>query len=167
MRLDINSTMMTVAEVMARRSTCIRRGVGCVLVNDRHHVIATGYNGVAAGMPHCNEKGIFREVSLDVEEVYPYACEGAFEPSGTALDKCQAIHAEQNALLQCRDVYSIYAIYSTTFPCIHCLKLLMNTSCKIIYYKEEYPGFTKLQVMWANSLPDTEAKKQQRYCVKL
>ena len=48
---------MKMAALVAERSTCLRRSVGCVLVNGRHHVLATGYNGVASGLPHCNEVG--------------------------------------------------------------------------------------------------------------
>lgn len=167
MRASIDETMMGVARVMSARSTCLRRQVGCVLVNKRNHVLATGYNGVAAGTPHCNEVGKISKVSLDVEEVHPYQCEGAYAKSGEALDKCQAIHAEQNALLQCKDVYEIEAVYTTTFPCIHCMKLLMNTSCKIIYYQDDYADSINLQIMWAESLPETEQRKLQRWCVRL
>lgn len=55
------------------------------------------------------------------------------------LDGCQAIHAEQNALLQCRDVYAIHTAYVTASPCMTCVKLLLNTSCERIVYVEEYP----------------------------
>jgi deoxycytidylate deaminase len=56
--------------------------------------------------------------------------EGAKFKSGEGLDVCQAIHAEQNALLQCKDVYDIETIYCTVSPCIHCVKLLLNYFCK-------------------------------------
>jgi dCMP deaminase len=62
-----------------------------------------------------------------------------FEP-GKGLDVCRAIHAEQNALLQCPDVYTIEKAYVTTSPCITCTKLLLNTSCKEIIFLEDYPG---------------------------
>lgn len=59
--------------------------------------------------------------------------------SGTGLDDCQAIHAEQNALLQCRNVYEVEVAYVTTSPCVTCVKLLLNTSCQRIVFVEEYP----------------------------
>ena len=120
------------AELVSTRATCIRRSVGCVLVDARKHVLATGYNGVAAGLPHCNMYDPLHETG------YPHACKGAFMPHGTGLDCCQAIHAEQNALLQCKDVYEIDTCYVTTTPCIHCTKLLLNTSCKTIVAPEVY-----------------------------
>lgn len=124
---------MQLAELTAQRATCCRRQVGCVLLNSRGHVLATGYNGVAAGQPHCNHHDPNYELGL------PYACPGAHAPSGTNLDGCQAIHAEQNALLQCKDVFSIHTCYVTASPCMTCTKLLLNTSCERIIFKEEYP----------------------------
>lgn len=135
---------MQLATVTAQRTTCLRRAVGCVLLNSRGHVLATGYNGVAAGLPHCNEvvwvpnpPTVKHEFSDS--ETYPNACSGATAPSGTNLDACQAIHAEQNAMLQCRDVYAIHTCYVTTSPCVTCCKLLLNTGCERIVYVEEYP----------------------------
>jgi len=134
---------MTVAHCCALRSTCLRRHVGCVLVNERGHVLSTGYNGVAAGLHHCNQ-----EVAATGE--FPFACGGAHSPSGTNLDACQAIHAEQNALLQCRDVYAIDTCYCTTSPCVTCTKLLLNTSCQRILFDDEYPQ-PEARELWVNA----------------
>lgn len=133
MRPSRDEWAMKLALLTAQRTTCCRRAVGCVLLNARGHVLATGYNGVAAGLPHCNEHDPFFETG------YPHACSGANAPSGTNLDGCQAIHAEQNAMLQCKDVYSIHTCYVTASPCMTCIKLLLNTSCERIVFVEEYP----------------------------
>jgi tRNA(Arg) A34 adenosine deaminase TadA len=58
---------------------------------------------------------------------------------GKGLDLCEAIHAEQNALLQCRDTKEIEVAYVTASPCVTCVKLFMNTGCKRIVFLEEYP----------------------------
>jgi dCMP deaminase len=133
MRPNRDQWALKLALVTAQRSTCARRSVGCVLLNSRGHVLSTGYNGVAAGMPHCNHHDPFHETG------FPYSCDGAWAPSGTNLDACQAIHAEQNALLQCRDVYDIHTAYVTASPCVTCCKLLLNTACQRIVFVEEYP----------------------------
>jgi len=134
MRASVDQTFMEMAYTMSRRATCIRRQVGCVLTNELNHVIATGYNGVPRGLPHCIDE----------------PCEGATSSSGTDLDKCQAIHAEQNALLQCHNVEAIHTAYCTTQPCITCIKLLLNTRCKRIVYKEAYPQASAL-ILWIKS----------------
>lgn len=128
------------ARLVSSRGTCIRRQVGCVLVNSRGHVLATGYNGVAAGLPHCRNTG----------NAHDRPCEGAGAPSGAQLDRCEAIHAEQNALLQCHDVYDIETCYTTVSPCITCVKLLMNTGCGRIVFTEPYAHDVDAKVLWTS-----------------
>lgn len=123
------------AFLVASRGTCRRRKVGCVLVNSRFELLSTGRNGPPRGEPHCTE----------------HPCPGANCPSGQGLDLCEAVHAEANALLQCRDVQQIYAVFCTTAPCIHCVKLLMNTSAMRIYFVEDYPHSQTSHDLWTRS----------------
>lgn len=122
-RPDIDVYMMGLAMMARTRATCERRSVGCALTNNLNHVVATGYNGPPRGLAHCSSE----------------FCPGILAPSGTQLDGCMAIHAEQNALLQCHDTRDIKACYVTAQPCFTCTKLLMNTSCQLIVYLEPYP----------------------------
>lgn len=122
MRPSKESYFVSMALLASSRATCPRRKVGCILTNRMGHVLATGYNGNAAGQPHCIDK----------------PCEGALCASGCGLELCQALHAEQNALLQCKDVYHIHRAYVTDSPCTTCIKLLMNTSCHEIIFLREY-----------------------------
>jgi len=136
---------MAMAKLVATRTTCLRRAVGCVLVSERGHVLATGYNGVASGAAHCNSHDGFDPVG------YPFACEGAFAGSGNLLDTCEAIHAEQNALLQCHDVWAIDVCYVTTFPCVPCMKLLLGTGCRRIAFAEDYAHREAAERIWTNA----------------
>lgn len=115
---------MAFATLVSSRGTCPRRRVGCVLVDAAGRVLATGYNGAPIGAPHC----------IDVP------CPGAHMESGAGLDLCEAIHAEQNALMFCADVSRVSACYLTTSPCPSCVKLLLNTGCNRIVYRDGYPG---------------------------
>lgn len=122
-RITIDETMLAVACVLAARSTCARRAVGCVLTDKRGRIISTGYNGVARYEPHClTEK----------------KCAAFNAPSGTNLDACAAIHAEQNAIVTLRDPDAVETCYVTTSPCTSCVKLLMNTACQRIVFINEY-----------------------------
>lgn len=123
MRPSHDDYFLAMATLVATRGTCARRKVGCIFTDKRNHVLATGYNGPPSGFPHCT----------DVH------CGGASSPSGEGLDLCEAVHAEQNALIQCRDAYSIETCYCTASPCVTCVKLLLNTSCRRICFTEEYP----------------------------
>ena len=51
---------MEIAQIVSKRSTCLRRAVGAVLVKDKQ-ILATGYNGTPKGLPHCEEVGCLRE----------------------------------------------------------------------------------------------------------
>lgn len=154
MRPERDEYFLRMAKLVATRSTCLRRNVGCVLVNARGHVLATGYNGVAAGLPHCNQPIFFTadvvDPNLEQEATprYVHACPGAKSPSGTNLDGCEAIHGEENALLQCRNVWEIDTCYCTTAPCFSCLKKLRNTSCTRIVFIEDYPHSEKSKDLW-------------------
>src|SRR5690606_13969960 len=75
-------------------------------------------------------------------------CPGVGRPSGHGLDACQAIHAEQNALLQCADTQAIHTCYCTTSPCVHCTKLLLNTSSHRILFKENYSHARESEALW-------------------
>ena len=138
-RLSKDEWGIKIAQLVAQRGTCCRRQVGCVLVNARGQVMSTGYNGVAAGETHCEGGN---------------RCQGADLPSGTGLDKCQAIHAEQNALLQCKDVWDIDTCYTTASPCTLCVRLLLNTGCKHIVFLSPYPGEDEARLRWVTSRPD-------------
>ena len=141
MRPSKDDYFMGLAKLAAQRTTCIRRGVGCVLVNERGHILSIGYNGVAAGLPHCNELKPGLDAWQQTEalpEYFPHACAGHNLPPGQ--DSCGAVHAEVNAVLQCRDPWAIAAAYVTLSPCVPCLKLLLNTSCKEIVFLAEHAG---------------------------
>ena len=136
MRLPKKEYFMSMAHIAAMRSTCLRRNVGCVLVDRHDHVIATGYNGSAKGIVNCVDSFCARDKN----------------DSGESLELCEAIHAEMNALLQCRDTQAIVSAYITDSPCIHCVKLLMNTSCETIYYTRPYSElFEDIKYRWENS----------------
>lgn len=153
------------ALLVSRRSTCHRLAVGCVLVNSRGHVLSTGYNGVAAGLMNCNqsELRLLSDIEREANKAppglvappggsvgwvappgaktayYPHRCANSDAPLGQP-NGCESIHAEQNALLQCRDVYAIEVAYVTHSPCLTCVKLLLNTGCRRIVWSVDYPS---------------------------
>lgn len=118
---------MELAEVVAKRSTCLRRNIGAVVVKDKR-VLATGYNGAPSGLAHCSEAGCLRE-KLGI-------------PSGERVEMCRGLHAEQNALVQAAR-YGISVegavLYCTNQPCVTCAKMLINSGISRVVYKDPYP----------------------------
>lgn len=109
---------LKIASVVAERSTCLRHHVGAVAVRDKH-ILATGYNGAAAGLKDCLELGCLRN-EHNIE-------------SGTRHEICRAIHAEQNVIIQAA-LHGVSlegaTIYCTHTPCILCAKMLVNARIK-------------------------------------
>ena len=119
---------MEMAELTAKRSTCMRRHVGAVIVKDRH-AIATGYNGAPSGIMHCEERGGCIRQQLNV-------------PSGQRHELCMALHAGQNAIIQAAVMGNSVeggTIYITHQPCAICAKMILNAGIKRIVIKEGYP----------------------------
>jgi dCMP deaminase len=124
MRLTKEQYFMELALATARRSSCLSRQVGAVLVDHQSHVLATGYNGSPRGVENCSDLGVCRRTHLNQGE--------------GLVDQCLAVHAEANALLQCHDVNKVDTVYVNTSPCQMCTRLLLNTSCHVIVTLEIY-----------------------------
>jgi len=128
-RLEIDDYFSQIATLVGERSTCRRRKVGCVLVDSKKHIVATGYNGVPSGFTHCLDQ----------------PCEGAFALSGVDLDKCLAVHAEVNAFLQLISEDKLTAYLPAT-PCFSCAKMICNSNVVRIVAQEWYPHPTVREI---------------------
>ncbi len=118
---------MQVADVVATRSTCLRRNIGAVIVRDKR-ILATGYNGAPTGLPHCSEVGCLKD-RLHV-------------PSGERQELCRALHAEQNAIVQAAKYGTVIdgaSLYCTTEPCSMCAKMIINAGVRRVVYRDPYP----------------------------
>ncbi len=128
---------MEIAYVVAKRSTCLRRHVGAVLVSGRR-ILATGYNGPPKGLKHCDELGGCYREKLGI-------------PSGQRQELCRAVHAEQNAIIQAA-VHGValqgdVTLYCTTQPCVTCAKMLINANVKRIVFAGPYPDEFALELL--------------------
>ena len=116
-----------VAELISKRSTCLRRRVGAVIVKERR-ILSTGYNGAPAGLPHCDEVGCIR-----MEKKIP---------AGERHELCRGLHAEQNAIIQAA-LYGVSIkeaiIYATHHPCSVCAKMIINAGLRRVVIAKGYP----------------------------
>ena len=124
-RISKDDYFMKIAEVVSLRSTCLKRKVGAVLVKDSH-ILSTGYNGAPSRFSHCTTNTCIRQALK----------------SGEKPELCRGVHAEINCIIQAAihgtSIMGETTSYSTHFPCMSCLKLLINAGIKRIVYKEEY-----------------------------
>lgn len=121
MRSSTDKYFLDMLMLTERRATCPRRSVGAILTTLRGQVLSTGYNGPPRGFAHCTDS----------------PCPGAFDAPGDTR-RCQAVHAEQNALLQCPNIDAIHTLYVTTTPCFTCAKMLLNTPLQRIVSWTKY-----------------------------
>jgi dCMP deaminase len=127
---------MGITDLVSRRSTCLRRSVGALLVKDKR-ILATGYNGPPAGLPHCDELGGCLRDRLGV-------------PSGERHEVSRAIHAEQNAIIQAATSgvnIQGTTLYSTHHPCVLCTKMVINAGIKRIVVRKGYPDELSRQIL--------------------
>lgn len=122
--IDRHDYYVRIAQTVALRANCVGRQVGAVVVkSDR--IVATGYNGTAAGLTNCVDGGCRR-------------CDDRAEfPSGTAYDLCICVHAEANAIaMAARFGIALEGgtLYSTDQPCFGCAKELLQAGVGKVYY---------------------------------
>jgi len=124
---------MQIAHLVATRATCPRRSVGAIVVKDKH-ILATGYNGAPAGLPHCPPDGEKNE--------WPRGC----LISGHCM---RSLHAEQNCLLQAAKI-GVPCVGSTMYvtcqPCNTCAKMIINAGVLRVVYEGDYPDDFSLEL---------------------
>lgn len=139
-RPSYDEYFMEMAYVVAKRSTCIRRKVGAILVKEKH-ILSTGYNGAPKGLKHCSETGCLRE-DQNI-------------PSGERHELCRGLHAEQNAIIQAA-VFGVSikgsVLYCTSTPCVVCVKMLINAGVTEIIYAGDYPDDLAKRMMAESNL---------------
>lgn len=119
MSRNINNYFFEICKIVASRSTCPRKHVGCIITRDKS-ILSTGYNGSPRGLKHCDDIG----------------CE--IDDKGSCI---RTTHSEQNAICQAaKNGVSIEnsTMYVTMFPCYTCAKMIVNCGIKEIHALEDY-----------------------------
>ena len=126
-RPDWDEYFMEITKVVAKRSTCLSRQVGAIIVKDRT-ILSTGYNGAPKGLTHCEKTGCLRR-QMGI-------------PSGQRHELCRGLHAEQNAIIQAAwHGVSIKGgtVYCTNQPCVICAKMMINAGILRVVFDGAYP----------------------------
>lgn len=133
-RPDKTKYFLDIALAVAKRSTCMRRKFGAVIVKD-NTIVGTGYNGNARGVINCNDVGCIKNIM--------------HSPTGMAYDYCPAVHAEENAIINSNRSDRINATlyiagidkdgkYTMALPCQRCQRKIINSQIKqVIILKDD------------------------------
>ncbi|MDX9713866.1 MAG: dCMP deaminase family protein [Dissulfurispiraceae bacterium] len=130
-RPDWDEYFIEIAKVVSSRSTCLRRRYGAVIVKD-HVIIGTGYNGAPRGHLNCIDTGKCTRRELNI-------------PSGQRYELCEAVHAEQNAIIcgqpdRMKDAVIYIAGfeadggYADSRPCLLCSRMIVNAQIKKVVF---------------------------------
>ncbi|KJA28671.1 hypothetical protein HYPSUDRAFT_128908 [Hypholoma sublateritium FD-334 SS-4] len=125
LRPSWDAYFMTLASLASRRSNCMKRRVGAILVRE-NRVLASGYNGTPRGLTNCNEGGC------------PH-CNGNIDAQSNCQE-CLCLHAEENALLEAgrERVGKDCVLYCNTCPCLKCTVKIIQTGVKTVVYNLTY-----------------------------
>jgi dCMP deaminase len=127
-KMPFDQYYLNIAREVARRSNCIKRQIGAIIVVD-NSIVSTGYNGTPRGVPDCCDGGCARCANKEIQ-------------SGTNLDICWCSHSEENCITRAA-YHGIKTnggiMYTTLSPCVTCAKLIINAGIKTVKYWGEYP----------------------------
>lgn len=132
-RPEWNEYFLDIAKAVGRRSTCLRRCYGAIIVKDKI-IISTGYNGAPRGEANCIDTGMCERERLHV-------------PKGQNYELCVAVHAEQNAIINADPNkmqgatayivgYNADGTLASGKPCLLCRRMLRNAMLKKVIYLE-------------------------------
>jgi dCMP deaminase len=143
MRPDWDTYFIEIAKVVSSRATCMRRRYGAVIVKDKV-IISTGYNGSPRGTDNCIDTGVCTRQELNI-------------PSGERYELCEAVHAEQNAIVNAPpDRMKGSTIYVAGFeedgtfaggrPCKLCDRMIKNAQIKEVICLMKDGGFETITI---------------------
>lgn len=143
MRPDWDDYFIEIAKVVSSRSTCLRRRYGAVIVK-KNVIVSTGYNGSPRGAVNCDETGMCVREELRV-------------PPGQRYELCEAVHAEQNAIINgSPERMEGAVIYIAGFesdrslaassPCLLCKRMIINAGIKKVVFLKKDGSIIKEEV---------------------
>ena len=144
-RRDKINYYLDLAETVSRRSTCLRKSYGAVIVKN-DEVISTGYVGAPRGRKNCTDMGICIRQQLNI-------------PRGERYELCRSVHAEANAIISAsrdkmigsnlylagRDVETgAYVVNSSC--CSMCKRMVINAGIARVYIRDGQDEYRVIEV---------------------
>ena len=144
-RRDKINYYLDLAEIVAKRCTCLRRHYGAVIVKD-DEVISTGYVGAPRGRANCSDLGFCQREKLSI-------------PRGERYELCRSVHAEANAIISAsrrdmlgatlylvgREVSSGEYIQNAT-SCSMCKRMVINAGIEQVIVRDDADNYRVIHV---------------------
>jgi deoxycytidylate deaminase len=156
---------MAAAYACSQESTCLKRKVGAIVVDSSGSIISSGRNDVPRDSRSCSSvygkcyKDYFREQfvesAINEKLITKNKKQGFIKLLKDKIglhDICQAVHAEENVILNLTRTGSMVpletcTLYTTTYPCRQCARRIVNLGIKRICYLEAYPDEAAAKIL--------------------
>ncbi len=161
---------MVMAYANSLRSSCLKRKVGAIIIDDDGNLYSSGYNEVPISLSPCKSEhaGCFRDKkrekfnrSIKDIENDEHKQEQILEKfkSCKILDYCRALHAEETAILNLAKSGNSTmnrgaTLYTTTYPCNLCANKIVQVGIKNVVYLEPYPMLEAKSILKENNVKD-------------
>lgn len=146
-RVSRDDLLISIAEIVRERSTCLRGQVG-VVIGHNGRIISMGYNGSPPGMDHCLDVGCEPDRVIDIDKELT-------DEERLVLFGCQrTIHAEANAIAwaaRAGTPISGTTMYSTHSPCGKCAQLIVSSGIGRFVYVRSYRA-ERLDILKAGNI---------------
>lgn len=139
-RRDKINYYLDLAEVVSKRSTCLRRRYGAVIVKN-DEVVSTGYVGAPRGRKNCSDLGYCIRSKLNI-------------PRGERYELCRSVHAEQNAIISaprdkmlgstmylCGNEISDGTYVKNSCCCALCKRLVINAGIENVIIRDDADNY--------------------------
>ena len=150
---------LNIAETVSKRSTCLRRNFGAIIVKN-DEIISTGYNGAPRGRKNCIDLGYCMREKMNI-------------PRGERYELCRSVHAEQNAIISASrnelidaDLYMVGINAKTgeiepkATSCMMCKRVVINSGIKRVIVREPDNKYTIYNVEdWISDDDSLNGKK--------
>ena len=159
---QLKESLMAIAYTNGRRSKCIKRRVGAIIVDPLNNIISSGFNDVPQGFQDClgelgecyrdkrrkeyceNIASYIAQQTQDHQLIDQNKIADNIIKKIKMLELCRALHAEENAIMNLvksssQTDYSNYTLYATTYPCNLCANKITQVGIKKVIYFEPYP----------------------------
>ena len=144
-RIDKTNYYLDIAETVLKRSTCIRRAFGAIIVKN-DEIIATGFNGAPRGRKNCCDLKYCLREKLNI-------------PRGERYEMCRSVHAEQNCIISAsrKDLLdsTLYLVgkevetgnyVSNSNACSLCKRMIINAGIKNVVIRDDKDNFRIIDV---------------------
>ncbi len=146
-----------ISMVVSSRSTCLRRRYGAVIVKD-NVIVSTGYNGAPRGSVNCVDRGTCKRQELNI-------------PAGERYELCEAVHAEQNAIIngtpeRMKDATIYIAgfedsdLFAEGKPCLLCRRMIRNAQIRQVVYLSRDGDVVRIEDVREFDTPPVEAEER-------